>query len=83
MSELIISKPMSGVPRPLARRGPENAALARALGELQVDQCRDVKASYLSADNIMKRVSRLRGHWPEREYQCRKENGAVRVWRVK
>lgn len=83
MSGMIISKPMSGVPRPLARRGPENAALARALGELEVGQCRDIKAPYLSADNIMKRVSRLRSAWPERDYQCRKENDAVRVWRVK
>lgn len=81
MSSLKISEPMSGVPIPPARRGPAGE-LAKALLELGVGQCRDIRDGYTAPDNIMKQVSRYNGRWDGRRFQCRKENDAVRVWRV-
>lgn len=81
MSSLKISKIMSGIPTPTARRGPVSD-LAKALWEMEIDQCRDIRDSYANHDCVMKRVSRFNQLWPGRRYQCRKENDAVRVWRV-
>lgn len=80
MSALVISGPISGVPveRRMAHMGP----LARALWGLQVGQCLDV-SGYRDCFSVMKRASRYNQLWPERRYTCRKQDGAVRVWRVR
>lgn len=69
-----------GIPTPPPRW--QQRGLAKALWELNPNECRDV-SGHPDLHALQKAVARYNQRWPDRRFATRKEDGFVRVWRVK